>query len=237
MSERFMQSMLRGFQADIVKHRGEIIVVGLGRFGSSLARTLMGLDYEVLGVDLNPELVQAHSGVLTHVVAADCTQESALRQIGAADAVTVAVCIGTDIEASVLTTAALSDLEIPNIWAKAITEAHGKILQRVGAQHVVFPEAEMGERVAHLLTGQMQEYVVLDENFVIAEMRTPQRYEGKRLGESNIRAEHHVTVVVVKPERSGFTYAEPDTVLGKDDLIVVAGRREDVEHFANVPRS
>lgn len=233
MPDSFMQSMLRGFQADIVQHEGEVIVIGLGRFGSALARTLMDLNYEVLGVDANEDLVAAHSGILTHVVQADSTREAALRQIGAADAVTVAVCIGTDIEASVLTTALLDELGVPNIWAKAITEAHGKILQKVGAHHVVFPEAEMGERVAHLLTGQMQEYVVLDENFVIAEMQVPEKYVGIALGDSDIRASTHVTVVVVKPEGAGFTYAEATTVLGPRDLIVVAGKRSDVETFAD----
>ena len=107
----------------------------------------------MLGIDDSEEKVQDHAGVLTHVVQADTTNQRALRQIGAADAMTVVVCIGTGIEASVLTATALVDLGVNNIWAKAITESHGRILQRVGAHHVVFPEAEMGARVAHLVTG------------------------------------------------------------------------------------
>jgi trk system potassium uptake protein TrkA len=215
-----------------VAHRGEILVVGLGRFGSSVARTLVEMGHEVLGVDLDAGLVQDHADLLTHVVEADCTSERALRQVGAADVVTAIVCIGTDVESSVLSTAALVDIGVPNIWAKAITDAHGKILQRVGAHHVVFPEADMGMRVAHLVTGRMLEYVALDENFVLVETPVPTPLVGIPLAQSNLRAEHNITVVCVKPEGGLFTYATSDTVLGARDLIVVAGHRRDVERFA-----
>ena len=172
MAEKLVQNMLRGL-GPAIEHRGEIIVIGLGRFGSALSRSLVDMGHEVLGLDLDPEHVQEHADLLTHVVEVDTTSERALRQLGVADATTVIVCIGADVEASVLTTAALSDLEIPNIWAKAMTEPHGRILARVGAHNVVFPEAEMGARVAHLVTGRMLEYVALDEDFVLAEMAAP----------------------------------------------------------------
>jgi trk system potassium uptake protein TrkA len=136
-----------------VPHRGEVVVIGLGRFGSALAMELVEMGHEVLGIDADDERVQAHADDLTHVVQADTTSPSTLRQLGVGDAVSAVVCIGTDIEASVLTTLALVDLKIPNIWAKAITEAHGKILRRVGATEVVFPEADMGKRFAHRVTG------------------------------------------------------------------------------------
>jgi trk system potassium uptake protein TrkA len=232
MAQKILHSVMRGLSSDWIEHRGEIVVIGLGRFGSALAHTLVEMGYEVLGVDSNDDIVQRHSGTLTHVVRADTTDERALRQIGAADAFTAAVCIGNGIEASVLTTTALVDLGVKNIWAKAITESHGRILQRVGAHHVVFPEAEMGSRVAHLLTGQMMEYIVLDDDFVIVETAVPPEYVGKSLGSSNIRAQHRVTVVCVKPSGGQFTYASPDTVLGQHDLIVIAGHRHDVEKFA-----
>jgi trk system potassium uptake protein len=226
-----IHSMLTGITSSSVEHRGEIVVIGLGRFGSALAHTLVDLGYEVLGVDFTEERVQEHAEALTHVVQADTTSERVLRQIGAADAVTAVVCIGTDIESSVLTTVALADLGVQNIWAKAITDAHGRILQRVGAHHVVFPEAEMGNRVAHLVTGQLLEYMALDDDFVIAELIAPQVLVGVPLGESNVRATHKVTVVCVKPSGGQFTYADRSTVLAPSDLIVIAGHRADVERF------
>ena len=233
MSDRTFHNMLTGLTSEKIQHEGEIIVIGLGRFGSSLAQTLVELGYEVLGVDTNEDIVQNHADVLTHVVQADTTSERTLRQIGAADAVTAVVCIGTGIEASVLTTTALVDLGIKNVWAKAITESHGRILQRVGAHHVVFPEAEMGTRVAHLVTGQMLEFLALDDNFVIAELIAPDELIGVPLGESNLRAKYRVTVVCVKPDNGQFNYADRETVLSKSDLIVIAGHRADVERFTD----
>ncbi len=233
MADKIIHSMFSGLTAERVRHEGEIIVIGLGRFGSSLAATLVDLGYEVLGVDSNPDIVQNHAGALTHVVQADTTSARTLRQIGAADAVTAVVCIGTGIEASILTTTALVDLGVKNIWAKAITEPHGRILQRVGAHHVVFPEAEMGSRVAHLVTGDLLEFLALDDDFVIAELIAPGELVGVPLGQSNLRAQYKVTVVCVKPRAGQFTYADRDTVLANSDLIVIAGHRADVERFTD----
>jgi trk system potassium uptake protein len=233
MSDKFIHTMLSGLTSRRIEHEGEILVIGLGRFGSALAHTLVDMGYEVLGVDFDAEIVQDHAGTLTHVVQADTTSERALRQIGAADVVTAVVCIGTDIESSVLTTTALVDLDVRNVWAKAITTSHGRILQRVGAHHVVFPEAEMGSRVAHLVTGQALEYLPLDENFVIAEMAAPEELLGVALGDSNLRARYKVTVVCVKPQGGQFTYADRETVLSNSDLIVIAGHRADVDRFTD----
>jgi trk system potassium uptake protein TrkA len=215
-----------------VRHQGLVLVIGLGRFGSALARTLVQLDHEVLAVDFDAARVQEHAQELSHVVQADSTSAHALRQLGAADIVTAVVCIGTDVEASVLTAAALVDLGVPNIWAKAITEAHGKILQRVGCHHVVFPEAEMGSRVAHLLTGSLLEYLALDEDFAIVETTVPTALDGRRLGDTQLRATYDVTVVCIKKHDAPFTYATADTVLAAGDLIVVAGHRSHVHRFA-----
>lgn len=236
MSDKIFHSMLSGLSTARVQHEGEVMVIGLGRFGSSLAHTLVDMGYEVLGVDFEEEIVQEHAGTLTHVVQADTTSERALRQIGAGDVVTAVVCIGTDVESSVLTTSALVDLGVRNVWAKAITQPHGRILQRVGAHHVVFPEAEMGSRVAHLVTGQALEYLPLDENFVIAEMAAPDELIGVALGDSNLRAKYKVTVVCVKPQGKQFTYADRETVLSPSDLIVIAGHRADVDRFTDRDR-
>lgn len=231
MSEKIIHTMLRSMSPERIEHEGEIVVIGLGRFGSAVAHTLIEMDYEVLGVDANEQIVQDHSGALTHVVQADTTSLKALKQIGAADAVTAVVCIGTGIEASVLTVTALVDLGVKNIWAKAITGAHGRILQRVGAHHVVYPEAEMGKRVAHLVTGDMIEYVALDDDFVMVEMTAPPVLSGVPLGESGLRDKYKVTVVCVKQPGRPFTYADRETVLSERDLIVVAGHREHVDRF------
>lgn len=228
---RLVQSLLRNLAAK-VEHRGEVVVVGLGRFGASLATTLTEMGVEVLGVDADPAVVQSMSEVLAHVVHADTTDERALRQLGLGETSTAVVCIGEDIEASVLTTAAIADLGVPNLWAKARTAAHASILERVGAHNVVQPEAEMGARLAHIVIGGMLDYVALDDDFALAEMVAPAVAVGIALGDSGLRAKWRVTIVCHKTPGGTFTYADRDTVLSPSDLIVVAGHRGDVDRFA-----
>jgi trk system potassium uptake protein len=212
----------------------QILVVGLGRFGSALAQELVALGFEVLGVDGSARRVQEQAEHLTHVVEADTTDPAVLRQLGAADFHTAVVGIGTDVEASILTTSGLVDLGVPAIWAKAVTESHGRILERIGAHHVVFPEHDMGQRVAHLVTGRVLDWFQLDESFAIVETGVPADLVGKTLADAAIRARHGVTVVSVKPAGEGFTYATADTVLAEGDLLVIAGTPHEAEAFAQL---
>ncbi len=208
--------------------------MGLGRFGGALAETLVALGHEVLGIDTDADIVQDLSERLTHTAQADATNQRALEQLGAGEFGVAVVGIGNDIEASILTTAALVDLQIPLIWAKAITESHGKILERVGADHVVFPEHDMGQRVAHLVTGRMMDYIELDEGFALVETSAPAALIGMTLGESGIRQRYGVTVVCIKPPGLPFTYATPETVIEADALLLVAGENRHAEAFANL---
>ncbi|MDE3719873.1 TrkA family potassium uptake protein [Nocardiopsis sp. N85] len=211
-----------------------ILVIGLGRFGSSLALELVNHDWEVLGMDSNPRLVQSYSEALTHTVIADATDDEALRQVGAAQFQRAVVAIGTHLEESILATSQLVDLGVPDIWAKAISRRHGRILEQVGAHHVVLPEHDMGERVAHLVSGRMLDYVELEEGFSLGKTKAPKELLGRPLRETKVRQKYGITVVSVKRINSPFTYATEETVLQKGDVIVVAGRTEDVELFAEV---
>ncbi|MGP9693991.1 potassium channel family protein [Brachybacterium sp. AOP25-B2-12] len=212
-----------------------VLVVGLGRFGASIALTLQELGTEVLAMDTRPELVQEFSGHLTHVVQADATNLDALQQVGAADFGVAVVGVGTSIEASVLITANLVDLDRPVIWAKAISQAHGKILERIGAHHVVFPEKDAGQRVAHLVNGRLIDYIEFDDGFAIVKMRPPRETVGFTLAESDIRSKYGVTIVGVKSPGRDFTYATPETMVTRHDLLIVSGHTELIERFANRP--
>ncbi len=209
-----------------------ILVIGLGRFGGALAETLVNLGHEVLAVDGDPKRVQDFAGRLTHVVEADSTSEEALRQLGAAEFELAVVAIGTHIEASILTTSLLVDLGVKTIWAKAITRSHGRILERVGATRVVFPEHDMGERVAHVVSGQMINYIEFDDGYALVETSPPAALVGKTLGESQIRKKFGVTVVSIKRRGEDFTYATAETVIRPDDLLIVAGKTKQTERFA-----
>ena len=209
-------------------------MLGMGRFGSAVAIELGRLGFEVLAVDANPRNVQSYAQQVTHIVEADATNPEVLRQLGAADASHAVVGIGSDIEASILATAALDDLAVPNIWAKAVTKAHGRILERVGAHHVVYPEHDMGHRVAHLLGDRMLDWLQLDDDFALAETVVPNAIAGLTLMEAGVRAKYGVTVVCVKPAGQAFTYATPETVMAPGDVLVVAGPTEAAEAFARL---
>lgn len=210
----------------------DFLVAGLGRFGTSVADTLVLLGRDVLAVDADAEVVQRYSGRFAHVVQADTTDAEALKQLGAAEFRRAVVGIGTDIEASILTTSALVDLGVEEVWAKAVSEAHGRILERVGAHCVVYPERESGERIAHRVTGRMIDYIGLDENFALVETRAPKGLIGKSLGESEVRRRFGITVVCIKSEGEAFTYATADTLVRPGDILVVAGERRKAEAFA-----
>lgn len=215
--------------------RGDIVVIGLGRFGGAVAAELAKLGHDVLGVDESAELVQSWSDRLTHVVQADCTSSETLRRLGIAEFSHAVVAIGTDLEASVLTVLALSELGVPDIWAKALGPKHGRILERTGAHHVVYPEAEMGERVAHLVVGgKMMDFMEFDDGFAIGKTRAPPEAIGKTLTECALRRRHGVTVVGVKRPREDFTNATPDTLIQAGDLLIVSGPTEKVEAFARI---
>lgn len=223
----------RGFERVVPVEAGsQILLIGLGRFGSALAQELVGLGFEVLGVDASERIVQEHAELLTQVVQADTTDLTALRQLGAEDFPSAVVGIGTNLEASILTTSALADLGVSNIWAKAVTEAHGRILARVGADHVVFPEHDMGRRVAHMVSGRVLDWFQLEENFAMVETVVPREFEGKTLGESGLRDRFGLTVVCVKPKGEAFTYATAETRLAEGDVLVVAGPPLQAERFA-----
>ncbi len=209
-----------------------VLVVGLGRFGGALAKSLERVGHEVLAVDESGELVQEWAGRLTHVVEADSTSEAAMRQVGAGDFEHAIIAIGTDIEASLLSASVLVDLGVRQVWAKAITPAHGKILQRIGVRHVVYPERDAGERIAHLISGRMIDFIEFDDGFAIVKIRAPREAHGQTLAESALRTKYGVTIVGVKRPGEDFTYAQADTVIHPGDLLIVAGKTGLVEHFA-----
>jgi trk system potassium uptake protein TrkA len=209
-----------------------VLVIGLGRFGTAVANSLTRMGHEVLGIDNAEPCVQALADKLTQVVEADTTDIDTLRRLGAADFRNAVVGIGSDIEASVLTVLALSDLGVPNIWAKATSANHGRILERTGATNVVYPEARMGERVAHILSGQMIDFIQFDDEFAIAKLRVPDAIVGQTLEEAGVRTKYGITVVGIKRPQQDFVYAVPETQALEGDLLIVSGTTNQLQRFA-----
>ena len=211
-----------------------IVVIGLGRFGTSLALELLKGGREVLGVDADERIVQNLSDRLTDVVQADTTDEAALRELGIQDFDSAVVAIGSDLESSILTASLLLQLGIPQVWAKATSTAHGRILEQLGVHHVIFPEMDMGKRVAHMVSGESLDYVELDKDFVMVKTEAPDLFHGKTLSELKFISEHGITVVATKKANASYEPSFPETVIEKGDLMVVAGRTEKVDEFCRM---
>lgn len=211
-----------------------VLVIGLGRFGGALASGLDRLGRDVLAVERDPEIIQKWSGRIP-LVEADATNPEALEQLGAQDFPVAVVGVGTELEASVLITGNLVDLGTPQIWSKAISAEHGRILQRIGAHHVVYPEFDAGERVAHLVSGKLLDYIELEDDFTIVKMRPPREMQGFTLAQSKVNRKYGVTVIGVKPPGLPFVYATDETRIASDDVIVVTGQTSLLERFAARP--
>lgn len=209
-----------------------VLVIGLGRFGAATAGQLAALGRDVLVIDDDMTLVQEWADKVTHAVQADARNIDALRQIGAQDFAIAIVAVGSSIESSVLITANLVDLGITQIWAKAISHSHGTILSRIGAHHVIYPEAEAGERVAHLVSGRMLDYIEFDDDFAIVKLHPPRPVVGVTLAASQVRKKFGVTVLGVKTPGAEFTYATAETIVGADDVIIASGTVAELERFA-----
>lgn len=209
-----------------------IAVIGLGRMGGSLARALVRRGIHVLAVDRDPSLVQSLAGDLPHVVTADATDVEVLRELELHRYQRVVVAIGENLEASVLATSLLAQMGVPEIWAKATTAQHGRVLSRMGAHHLVHPEQEAGERLSHLLADNIQDYIELDRGYAFIKTAVPERFAGKTLAEAGLRSRYGVTVVAIKKADADFSYATADTRAEATDTLIIAGPTNAVEAFA-----
>lgn len=215
-----------------VKKGDSVVVIGLGRFGAAVARSLVAAGHEVLAMDASEEVVQELAHELPYVVKADSTELQALQQLSVTDFSHAVVSIGANLEASVLTVLNLAQMGMKDFWAKANSPQHGSIAERVGAHHVIYPETDMGERVAHLVTGKMMDFIEFDDGFAIAKTRAPMESHNKTLAVSNVRKKHGITVVGITRRHQDFIYAKPDTEIKPGDHLILAGPTPLIEKFA-----
>lgn len=234
LANRAARLVARDQRGKQVSRDSGVLVIGLGRFGAAIALTLDRLGQDVLAVEKNPQLV-AHFSDRLPIVEADATNPEALEQLGARDFSVVVVGVGTALEASVLITGNLVDIDTPQIWAKAISTEHGRILQRIGAHHVVFPEFDAGSRVAHLVSGKLMDYIEVEDGFTIVKMRPPKETQGFTIAQSKVLEKYGITIIGVKSPGLDFVYADPDTRISANDLIIASGHSELLERFASRP--
>ncbi|WP_422658236.1 potassium channel family protein [Paenibacillus sp. EC2-1] len=210
----------------------QFAVIGLGRFGSSLALELMELGYEVLGIDQDEEVVEDMSELLTHTVVADATDEEVLKSLGIRNFDCGIVAIGDEIQTSILAAILLKELGVNTVVAKAISVLHGRALQKLGVDRVIFPERDMGIRVAHqLVTPNLLDYIELSKEYRIVEMTVTECMDGKTLNELNTRVRYGISVVALN-QRAGVIVAPTAMdVLRAGDIMVVIGAKENIDRF------
>ncbi|MCM3674704.1 TrkA family potassium uptake protein [Peribacillus simplex] len=210
-------------------------VIGLGRFGTSVAHRLYTAGQEVLGIDVNEERVENAGLSVTHAVMADTTEEETLKSIGIRNFDCVIVAIGNDMQSSILTTLLLKELGVEKVIAKALNKNHGQVLTKIGADWVIYPERDMGERVANqLLSPNMLNYIELSKEYNIEEIILPMSMKGKSLRELDLRAKYNISVIAIVSNGEIIIAPSPDQDIHEKDLLLVVGNKEDLAVFANI---
>lgn len=210
----------------------QFVVIGIGRFGKAVAERLYELGHEVLAIDTNPEAIQKISDKVTHAVTADASDESVLKSLGVRNFDVGVVSISSDIQSSIMITMMLKEYGVKYVVAKAKDEVHAKVLMKIGADRVVFPERDMGERVAHnLIATNILEYIELSPEHSIMEFAVLQSWIGKDLRDLNLRAKFGITVVAIRNVNDDRINISPkaDNKIKEGDVLIVIGDNDDLK--------
>lgn len=208
------------------------LVIGLGRFGAAVARELSALGQEVLALDVDAENVQHIADEVTQAIQGDAQDEAVLRSVGARNFDCCVVAVGADMEASILITMMLKEMGAKKIIAKAMTPIHARVLERIGADRVVLPEIDMGQRLAQrLVRTNVVDYIGVSDEFSIVEIHPPKSWVGHSLGQLGVRARHKINVLAIRHGAGGQVDVnpQPDKVIGADDLLIVIGTNKQVD--------
>lgn len=204
--------------------RKQFAVIGLGRFGSSVATNLSSLGCDVLAIDINEQAVQAVANHVTHAVQADAREEETLKALGIRNFDIAIVAIGDDLEANILTTVMLKEIGVKTIVAKAQSNLHGKVLEKVGADKIVYPEKDMGTRLAYnLVSANVMDYIELLPDVSIIEVISPPMFHDKTLGELNLRAEYGINVLAIKRDENILVAPGAESEIKANDILIVIG--------------
>ena len=213
----------------------QVVVIGLGRFGSGVARSLYNLGHDVLAMDVNDDRVQSMMGQVTYPISGNATNETVLKELGVPDYDAAVVAVGSDIPGSVMACVLLKTMEIPYIVARATNELHGITLERIGVDKVIHPESEMGVRLAHnLFNPNLQEYLEMAPNFGLSRMKVPPQFVDKslkELGFSSPRDKYGLAVLAIRRGKDVTLNPDIDDMLRSGDMLMLAGRDELLERL------
>lgn len=218
----------------IEKKMNQFVVIGLGRFGKSVATTLASLGKEVLVIDTNREVVNQMEGLVTGAVVADATGNDVLHSLGVQNFDCVINCIGDNLQASILVTYICKELGVGYVVARSNTEQNKKILERIGADMVVYPEVFMGKKVANVLTNpSLNEIFNLADNFKIVEVPVPDNWQNKTIVELDVRKKYKVSIIFIKRAATVIS-VEPETQMLAGDILILAGESKPLENISHM---
>jgi trk system potassium uptake protein len=210
----------------------EFVVIGLGRFGGSIVRSLADQDLEVMAIDKEEDKVNQFASIASHAVVADTTDESVLKSLGIRNFDHVIVAIGDDIQSSILTTLMLKEIGVNKITVKAQNDYHEKVLRKIGANHVVHPERDMGRRIAHnIVSNNVLDYLELSEEHSIVEIAANERLDGNSLIDLDIRAKYGINIVAIKRGKDIIVSPQADEQISTGDILIVIGADTDITRF------
>ena len=210
----------------------DFAVIGLGTFGGSICKELAKMGMDVLAIDKDEDIVEDYSNIVTQAVVADAKDEQVLRDLGIRNFDHVIVAIGNDIQSSILITIMLKELGVKRVTAKALTDLHAKVLRKIGADHVVHPERDMGRRIAHnLISSSVLDYLALSDKYSIVEMQVSEPLVGRSLIELNIRARYGINIVAIKRNDDIIIKNAAEEALQWGDILIAIGSDEDINRF------
>ena len=210
-------------------------VIGLDRFGSNLAVNLQQLGHEVIGIDGNAERVRHISDLITYAAIGDPTDEEVLRTLGVRNADVAIVALTENIQSGVLVTLMLKEMGMKNVIAESTSEIHGRILTKVGADKVIYPEKDMGERLAKSLSNtDIMEYIDLSDEYSIMEIRVPKSWAGKSILELNVRVNYNINIIACRGTDDSISISpDPNMPLVAENRLIVVGANESIEKIIN----
>ena len=210
----------------------QFVIIGLGRFGSSIAKTLYSLGNDVLAIDKDEDIVQEIADSVTHAVQLDATDENALRALGIRNFDVAVVTIGDNIQSSIMATLLVKELGVKYIIAKGHSDLHAKVLYKIGADRVVLPEKDMGVRVAHnLVSANILDYIELSEDYSVMEIQVLDEWSGKTLNELRLRSKYGINVMAIKRGDEVNLSPSAEDIIEDNDVIVAIGSAEDLNRL------
>lgn len=207
-------------------------VIGVGRFGGSLALTLTKMGYDVLAIDCDEECISNIADHVTHALVADASEERTLRQLGVSNFDCIIIAMADDLRASILTTVLCKELGAKRVIAKAYDDLHAKLLIKTGADKIIMPERETGVRLAHaLVSDSVLDYIELSPDYSITEIRVPRHWIHKTILQNNVRARYRVSIIAIRRDNKVDVSIDADFMLKEGDVLVMIGSNENLKRI------